>query len=238
MRMDGIVAQCPGVLAIHNDVFIYGKDDKDHDANIINLFSVAPKGLIFNSKKCAIKQESVTFFGGVFSTQGYSPDPEKIQGISEMTPPQTRQELVLPQCSELSADFHSSSQLQYRAPLGPPQKGEQLCLGWEFQHVLPENQDSPADGPPETPQILWSEQTSHPSVWCLTQGARSLHHPGWTPHSLCKQVPHGERPIMPTLRESSWPLYMAVKSSIHTCIGHSSWRWTTSPSRWSTWRIS
>ena len=29
MRMDDIVAQCPGVLAIHNDVFIYGKNDRD-----------------------------------------------------------------------------------------------------------------------------------------------------------------------------------------------------------------
>ena len=28
MRMDNIVAQCPGVLAIHDDVFIYGKDDR------------------------------------------------------------------------------------------------------------------------------------------------------------------------------------------------------------------
>ena len=94
MRMDDIVAQCLRVLAIHNDVFIYRKDDRDHDANIINLFNMAQKeGLVFNSKKCTIKQESVMFFGGVFSAEGYSPDPEKIQGISEMTPPQTKQEL-------------------------------------------------------------------------------------------------------------------------------------------------
>ena len=96
MRMDDIVAQCPRVLAIHDNMFIYRKDDRDHDANIINLFNVAQKeGLMFNSKKCAIKQESVTFFGGVFSAEGCSPDPEKIQGISEMTPPQTKQELQL-----------------------------------------------------------------------------------------------------------------------------------------------
>ena len=94
MRMDDIVVQCPRVLAIHDNVFIYEKDDKDHDANIINLFNMAQKeGLVFNSKKCAIKQESVTFFGGVFSTEGYSPDLEKIQDISKMTPPQTKQEL-------------------------------------------------------------------------------------------------------------------------------------------------
>ena len=48
MRMDDIIAQCPGVLAIHDDVFIYGKDNKDHDANIINLFNIAQKeGLSF-----------------------------------------------------------------------------------------------------------------------------------------------------------------------------------------------
>ena len=79
MKMDDIVAQCPGVLTIHNDVFIYGKNDRDHNANIINLFNVAQKeGLVFNSKKCTIKQESITFFRGVFSAEGYSPDLEKI----------------------------------------------------------------------------------------------------------------------------------------------------------------
>ena len=85
MRMDDIIAQCPGVLAIHNKVFIYGEDDRDHNANIINLFNVAQKeGLMFNSKMCTIKQESITFFGGVFLAEGYSPNPEKIQEISEI----------------------------------------------------------------------------------------------------------------------------------------------------------
>ena len=94
MRMDDIVAQCPGVLAIPDSVFIYGKDDRDHDANIINLFNIAQKeGLVFNSSKCSIKQDSMTFFGGVFSANGYSPDPEKIQVITEMTLPQMKQEL-------------------------------------------------------------------------------------------------------------------------------------------------
>ena len=96
MRMDDIVAQCPSVLAIHDDVFIYRKHDRDHNANIINLFHVVQnEGLVFNSKKCAIKQESVMFFGRVFSA-GYSPDSEKIQGISKMTPPQTLKPAEVP----------------------------------------------------------------------------------------------------------------------------------------------
>ena len=115
MRMDDIVAQCPSVLAIHDDMFIYGKNDRDHDANIINLFNVAQKeGLIFNSKKCAIKQESVMFFGRVFSAEGYSPDPEKVQGISEMTPlPDEARAAIIPRSSKLPADICSSSQLEH-----------------------------------------------------------------------------------------------------------------------------
>ena len=94
MWMDDIAAQCPGILVIHDNIFIYGKDDKNHDANLINLFNVAQKeGLVFNSAKCVIKQKSVTLFGGVFSAKGYLPDPGKIQGISNMPAPQTKQEL-------------------------------------------------------------------------------------------------------------------------------------------------
>ena len=94
MQVDDIVAQCPGVLAIHDNIFIYGKDEKDHDVNLINLFNVAQKeGLVFNSTKCVIKQDSVTIFGGIFSAKGYSPDPGKIQGITNMPAPQTKQEL-------------------------------------------------------------------------------------------------------------------------------------------------
>ena len=78
MRMDDIVAQYSGLLAIHNDVFIYRKDDKDHNANIINLFNVAQKeGLIFNSKKCSIKQESVTHSLEEFSPQRDTPQIQK-----------------------------------------------------------------------------------------------------------------------------------------------------------------
>ena len=44
MQMDDIIAQCPGVLTIHDDIFIYCKDDKDHGANLINLFNIAQKG--------------------------------------------------------------------------------------------------------------------------------------------------------------------------------------------------
>ena len=41
-------------------------------------------GLTFNSQKCFIGQEEVSFFSGTFEKNGMSLDPKKIQGILEM----------------------------------------------------------------------------------------------------------------------------------------------------------
>lgn len=94
MRMDDIVVLCPGVLAIHDDIFIFGKDLQDHDECLINLFNVAQKeGLVFNGAKCAVKQDSIGFYGAVFGQKGMLPDPAKVQGITEMPAPATKADL-------------------------------------------------------------------------------------------------------------------------------------------------
>ena len=50
--MDAIPKQCPGVIGIHNDMVIFGVDQEDHDANLINLLNVCQKeGLVLNRKK-------------------------------------------------------------------------------------------------------------------------------------------------------------------------------------------
>ena len=136
---------------------------------------------------------------------------ENSRHLWDDTTPDKARATIIPWSSKLPADIHPSSQLKHWAPLGSPQKGELLCLGWEHQHVLPENKVPAAESPPETPEILWSEQTSHPPVWCLTQGARSLHHPGQTAHCFCKQVPHRHRD----------PLYQYWERT----LGHHVWLW-------------
>ena len=58
--MDAILEQCPGVIGIHDDMVIFGVDQEDHDANLINLLNVCQKeGLVLNSKKVGTsKRES------------------------------------------------------------------------------------------------------------------------------------------------------------------------------------
>ena len=60
MRIDQALEGLEGVVAIHNDITVYGKDDEDHDKNLLALMQRAKeKGLTFNSKKCSIRQEQI-----------------------------------------------------------------------------------------------------------------------------------------------------------------------------------
>ena len=64
MKMDQILEGLDGIIAIYDDITIYGKDDDDHDANLIALMECAKQtGFTFNSQKCFIGQEEVSFFG-------------------------------------------------------------------------------------------------------------------------------------------------------------------------------
>ena len=96
IQMDHILEQCPGVISIHDDVLIYGYTREDHDANLINFLNVCQmEGLCLSSKKLELCCDRVSFFGAVYSRDGVEPDPKKIQGIEEMTPPETKQQLQL-----------------------------------------------------------------------------------------------------------------------------------------------
>ena len=87
-------------------------------------------------------------------------------------------------------------------------------MGWEHEHLLPENQVPVAESPPQTPEILWSDQTGHPPVRCITQGAQSLHHSRRTAHSICQQIPHGHRD----------PLHQHRERTLSDCL----WLWKIS----------
>ena len=58
MKMDQILEECPGTLGISTDVCVSGKTKEEHDENLRNLMKISQKrGLVFNSKKCFIKQK-------------------------------------------------------------------------------------------------------------------------------------------------------------------------------------
>ena len=78
LRMDAILEQCPGVIGIHDDMVIFGVDQEDHDANLINLLNVCQKeGLVLNSKKLELRRERVTFFGAEYSATRHASRPQE-----------------------------------------------------------------------------------------------------------------------------------------------------------------
>ena len=94
MRMDHITDRLPGVIAIHDDICVFGKTQEQHDRHLLQLLKAAKaKGLVFNSRKCHISQKQITFFGMIFSGQGMKPDPMKIQALQDLTMPQNQKQL-------------------------------------------------------------------------------------------------------------------------------------------------
>ena len=82
------------MIGIHNDVIIYGYTWEDHNANLINFLNVCQmEGLCLSSKKLELRRDRVSFFRAIYSREGVEPDPKKIQGIEEMTVPETKQQL-------------------------------------------------------------------------------------------------------------------------------------------------
>jgi len=93
-KMDQILEQVDGAIGIADDIVVYAKTAKEHDAIIHSLMETAAKnGLVLNSSKCTIKTPSITFFGMTYDADGVHPDPEKICDLQDMPIPTCKKEL-------------------------------------------------------------------------------------------------------------------------------------------------
>ncbi len=73
---------------------VFGQNNVDHDDNLVNLMNLAAdKRLVFNSTKCAIKTDSISFFRNLYTADGIKPDPAKLQDIHKMSMPGNKEEL-------------------------------------------------------------------------------------------------------------------------------------------------
>ena len=86
-KLDAIFLDVPGVTGIADDMIIYGKDDLEHDENLLNILEVCRKNDL-NAEKMQFRLPEVSFFGHTWSDHGLSPDPKKIEAIRRMEIPQ------------------------------------------------------------------------------------------------------------------------------------------------------
>ena len=93
-KMDMILESCPGTLGIADDVAVFGRSEVEHDDNLHNLMKVSREhGLVYNSKKCAIKTPQISFFGTIYDEKGAHPDPKKVEDIQMLPTPESATQL-------------------------------------------------------------------------------------------------------------------------------------------------
>ena len=91
-KLDAIFIGMEGVTGIADDMILAGKDKMEHDRNfLVFMEKCMENNLTLNSEKIQFKQKQVSFYGHVWSDQGISPDPKKIQALKHMEFPPNKE---------------------------------------------------------------------------------------------------------------------------------------------------
>ena len=81
---------CTGSLNISDDDIVFGHTQAEHDEALEAVCrKFSDVNLTLHKKKCEFNKPSISFFGFVFSGQGISPDPKRVEAIYNASPPTT-----------------------------------------------------------------------------------------------------------------------------------------------------
>ena len=79
---------------ISGDILVLGRNQKEHDQSLKKLFKRARwKEITFNKDKCEFNKDKCLYYRMVFSKEGASPDPMKVEAIKQAEPPRNAKEL-------------------------------------------------------------------------------------------------------------------------------------------------
>ena len=84
------------VFSIADDILIAGFDEqgKDHNTTLDKVLRVCRQANVkLNKDKCLFTCTSIPFFDEIISQQGISPDPRRVQTLTDMPPPKSKEEL-------------------------------------------------------------------------------------------------------------------------------------------------
>lgn len=88
--IDGI----DGAMNFSDDIIIFGKTETEHDKTLKQVcMRLQEYGLTLNSSKCEFNKTKIEFYGTIFSKDGITPDPKKINSIINITQPQSVEEV-------------------------------------------------------------------------------------------------------------------------------------------------
>lgn len=81
-------AGIPSSLDIAEDIFIYGKNKKEHDETLETDFSgIAFVGFTLNFRKCIFDKNNLEYFGYIFSKHGMKPSLKEVSALKNAQRP-------------------------------------------------------------------------------------------------------------------------------------------------------
>ena len=84
-QLDAIFIGMEAFIGIADDMIIAGKDEMKHNRNFLAYMEKCMENnLTLNSEKIQFKQSQVSFYGHIWSENGISSDPKKIQALKHM----------------------------------------------------------------------------------------------------------------------------------------------------------
>ena len=93
-KVDECFEHLPGVVALVDDILVYGRSHAEHDQALRKVLVKAREtGLKFNRDKLQVAVDRVKYFGHILTSSGIEPDPEKVIAIRDMPPPTNKAEL-------------------------------------------------------------------------------------------------------------------------------------------------
>ena len=73
---------------ISDDIIVFGKSQEEHDKNLRGVLQrLQENNLRLNKDKCEFSKTEIKFYGHIFSSSGFKPDPLKVGAIHKASPP-------------------------------------------------------------------------------------------------------------------------------------------------------
>ncbi len=93
-RLNLILGDLNGVVCVADDIIVYGKDVKEHDANLSRLLcKCAEVGVKLNKEKSEIRMKGIDFLGHRITSDGLQIHKSKVDGIMNMPKPTSKDEV-------------------------------------------------------------------------------------------------------------------------------------------------
>ena len=82
MQLHRVVENQPGVVCLMDDIVVYGKDLKEHDERLNQVFErLSNVKITLNKEKCQLRKPEIFFLGQKVGKDGITPDPTKVSAV-------------------------------------------------------------------------------------------------------------------------------------------------------------